>query len=121
LERCNPFLTSRNGEHCTPVSPSCTQGPQNQNASASPLGGHGHSGAGPSKRTIPEWCDGSTARLYAVAMVGALEIWLTYLRQNNGMGVLDAWFGSKAQNGVRVRIALWVNDGPEAEGGEPGN
>ena len=57
----------------------------------------------PLKRTIPEWADASTARLYAVTMVGALEMWLAYLRRNERVGVLDVWFRPSAQNGARVR------------------
>lgn len=57
----------------------------------------------PSKRAIPEWCDASTARLYAVTMVGSLEHWLAYLQENGSLGVLDVWFNPKTQNGARVR------------------
>ena len=58
--------------------------------------------AHPHKRTIPVWCDAATARLYAVTMVGALEMWLKYLQQEHSVPILDEWFSRKAQNGARV-------------------
>src|SRR5215469_9560122 len=50
----------------------------------------------------PAWCDAATARLYAVTMVGGLEMWLKFLQQEHSVGILDEWFSRKAQNGARV-------------------
>jgi hypothetical protein len=57
----------------------------------------------PLRRTMPELCDASFARLLAVVMVGGIEMMLETWRERDSLKVLDTWFAEKASNGDRVQ------------------
>ena len=67
----------------------------------------------PLRAEIPELCNASFCRLYAIVMIGSIEGMLERWRTRDNLNILDAYFAQGVTNGDRVKNlrAAFVNNG----------
>jgi len=67
----------------------------------------------PLREEIPELCNASFCRLYAIIMIGSIEAMLERWRTRDSLKILDAYFAQGITNGDRVKSlrAAFVKNG----------
>jgi hypothetical protein len=67
----------------------------------------------PLRGEIPEFCNASFCRLYAIMMIGSIEAMIERWRTRDNLNILDAYFAEGVKNGDRVKslLAAFTNKG----------